>query len=67
MITLTLVEALAVVMLTVAASRASVLRWRGLQAVLWQIGKSLLLLVPVALVGWKVVPRLLARETEDRQ
>src|SRR5271163_2125053 len=32
----------------------------GYTDVLWKIGKALLLLVPVILAGWKIVPRLLA-------
>jgi CPA2 family monovalent cation:H+ antiporter-2 len=62
MITLTLVEDLAVVILTVVlpvlgSSSSSA----GYTQVLWKVGKSLLLLVPVVLIGWKIVPRLLAR------
>ncbi len=65
MITLTLVEDLAVVVLTVllpslgtsgnAAGAANYLD------IFWKIGKSLLLLVPIILAAWKIVPRLLAR------
>jgi monovalent cation:H+ antiporter-2, CPA2 family len=59
MITLTLVEDLAVVVLTVvlpslSAENASV------GVVAWKIGKALLLLVPIALGAWKLVPPLLA-------
>jgi monovalent cation:H+ antiporter-2, CPA2 family len=61
MITLTLVEDLAVVILTVLLPSLGSSGGGGYGQVLWQIGKSLLLLVPVVLVGWKVVPRLLAR------
>jgi monovalent cation:H+ antiporter-2, CPA2 family len=69
MITLTLVEDLAVVILTVllpmlgssggAANEAA--GGAGYGQVAWKIGKALLLLVPVVLAGWKLVPRLLAR------
>ena len=61
MITLTLVEDLAVVVLTVLLPSLGSSSDGGYGQVFWQIGKSLLLLVPVVLVGWKIVPRLLAR------
>jgi len=60
MVTLTLVEDVAVVMLTVllpglAAGNA------GYSQALWNTAKSLLLLAPVILAAWKIVPRVLAR------
>src|SRR5277367_4644806 len=61
MITLTLVEDLAVVILTVLLPSLSSSSGADYTQVIWQISKSLLLLVPVVLVGWKIVPRLLAR------
>jgi len=60
MITLTLVEDLAVVILTILLpGMASPEGGYGQMA--WKIGRALLLLVPVVLAGWKLVPRLLAR------
>src|SRR5262245_58081419 len=60
MITLTLVEDLAVVILTILLP--SLASPAGSYAqVAWKMGRALLLLVPVVLAGWKLVPRLLAR------
>ena len=59
MVALTLVEDLAVVVLTVLLP--SLGSSTGNTHVLWKISKALLLLVPVVLAGWKIVPRLLAR------
>ncbi|MGC1296228.1 MAG: cation:proton antiporter [Alloacidobacterium sp.] len=61
MVTLTLVEDLAVVILTVLLPTLGSSSSANYLQVLWKIGKALLLLVPVILVGWKIVPRLLAR------
>ena len=61
MVTLTLVEDLAVVILTVLLPSLSTSGGAHHAQVLWKIGKALLLLVPVVLIGWKVVPRLLTR------
>jgi monovalent cation:H+ antiporter-2, CPA2 family len=61
MVTLTLVEDLAVVILTVLLPGLGSSSGADYTQVLWKIGKALLLLVPVILVGWKIVPRLLAR------
>lgn len=61
MITLTLVEDLAVVVLTVLLPALSVGEGAQFGPIAWKIGKALLLLVPVALAAWKIVPRLLAR------
>ncbi len=61
MITLTLVEDLAVVILTVLLSGLGSSSGAGYTQVLWKIGKAVLLLVPVAFAGWKIMPRLLAR------
>jgi CPA2 family monovalent cation:H+ antiporter-2 len=61
MVTLTLIEDVVVVMLT------SILPALGAEGsghygdVLWKVGKALLLLVPVGLVGWKLIPKLLKR------
>jgi monovalent cation:H+ antiporter-2, CPA2 family len=59
MITLTLVEDLAVVVLTVVLPSLSSAE-TGFGQVAWRIGKALLLLVPIALAAWKLVPSLLA-------
>jgi CPA2 family monovalent cation:H+ antiporter-2 len=61
MITLTLVEDLAVVILIVLLPGLGSSSGADYTQVLWKIGKALLLLVPVVLAGWKIVPRLLAR------
>jgi CPA2 family monovalent cation:H+ antiporter-2 len=61
MITLTLVEDLAVVILTVLLPSLGSSGGADYLHILWKIGKALLLLIPVVLAGWKIVPRLLAR------
>jgi monovalent cation:H+ antiporter-2, CPA2 family len=66
MITLTLVEDLAVVVLTVLLPGLASSTGADYTQVLWKIGKALLLLVPVVLAGWKIVPRLLARVEKTR-
>jgi len=60
MITLTLVEDLAVVILTILLPGLNSAEGNYGQ-VAWKIGRALLLLVPIAFAGWKVIPRLLAR------
>jgi CPA2 family monovalent cation:H+ antiporter-2 len=61
MITLTLVEDLAVVILTVLLPSLSPSADANFGQVAWKIGKALLLLVPIALAAWKLVPPLLAQ------
>lgn len=61
MITLTLVEDLAVIILTILLPALAGVGSSGYGQVAWQIGKALLLLVPVVLVGWKLVPALMNR------
>jgi CPA2 family monovalent cation:H+ antiporter-2 len=61
MITLTLVEDLAVVILTVLLPSFGASGDSNYLHVLWKITKAILLLVPVVLAGWKIVPRLLIR------
>ena len=61
MITLTLVEDLAVVVLTVLLPSLSPSADANFGQVAWKIGKALLLLVPIALAAWKLVPPLLAQ------
>lgn len=61
MITLTLMEDLAVVVLMVLLPGLGSAGGGSHGEVLWKIGKALLLLVPVVLAGWKIIPRLLER------
>jgi CPA2 family monovalent cation:H+ antiporter-2 len=61
MVTLTLVEDLAVIILTVVLPGLSSSDDANYAQVIWRIGKALLLLIPVVIAGWKLVPRLLAR------
>ena len=61
MVTLTLVEDLAVVILTVILPSLGSSHGADYGHVLWRIGKALLLLVPVVVVGWKLIPPLLVR------
>jgi len=61
MVTLTLVEDLAVVILTVLLPGLGSASGANYAQVLWKIGNALLLLVPVVFAGWKIMPRLLAR------
>lgn len=61
MMTLTLVEDLAVIILTVLLPSFAPAQGANYGAVAWKIGKALLLLVPIVLAGWKLVPPLLAR------
>jgi monovalent cation:H+ antiporter-2, CPA2 family len=60
MITLTLVEDLAVVILTILLPSLNSNEGSYAQ-VAWKIGRALLLLVPIVIAGWKIVPRLLSR------
>ncbi len=60
MMTLTLVEDLAVIILTVLLPSFAPAQGANYGAVAWKIGKALLLLVPIVLAGWKLVPPLLA-------
>jgi monovalent cation:H+ antiporter-2, CPA2 family len=61
MITLTLVEDLAVMILTVVLPGLGSSSGADYAQVFWKIGKALLLLVPVVFASWKLIPRLLAR------
>ena len=60
MITLTLVEDLAVVILTILLPSLNSSE-TGFLSIAWRICRALLLLVPILMVGWKFVPRLLSR------
>jgi monovalent cation:H+ antiporter-2, CPA2 family len=61
MIALSLVEDLAVVILTLLLPSLSSMQIAVLTAVAWSIAKALLILVPVILLAWKLIPRMLAR------
>jgi K+:H+ antiporter len=60
MITLTLVEDLAVVILTILLPSLNSSE-AGFLSIVWRICRALLLLVPILIAGWKFVPRLLSR------
>ncbi len=61
MVALTLVEDLAVVILTVVLPSMAPNSTANYAEILWKIGKAILLLIPVILSGWKLIPRLLYR------
>src|SRR5579863_10045874 len=61
MVTLSLVEDLAVVILTVVLPSFSPTGGATIGEAAWKVGKAILLLVPIAVVAWKVFPPLLAR------
>lgn len=61
MVALTLVEDLAVVILTILLPGLSPSSNADGFQIVWKIGKAVLLLVPVVLAGWKIIPRLLYR------
>jgi monovalent cation:H+ antiporter-2, CPA2 family len=61
MVTLSLVEDLAVVILTVVLPSFSPNGGATIGEAAWKVGKAILLLVPIAVVAWKVFPPLLAR------
>jgi monovalent cation:H+ antiporter-2, CPA2 family len=61
MVALTLVEDLVVVILTVLLPGLAPSNHADFSQILWKIAKALLLLVPVVLAGWKIIPRLLYR------
>ena len=61
MVTLSLVEDLAVVVLTVVLPSFSPNGGATLGEAAWKVGKATLLLVPIAVAAWKLFPPLLAR------
>jgi monovalent cation:H+ antiporter-2, CPA2 family len=61
MIVLTLVEDLAVIILTVVLPGLSASGNADYTHVVWKIGKAVLLLAPVVFAGWRIVPRMLYR------
>ncbi len=61
MITLSLVEDLAVVVLTVVLPSFSPEGGATMGEAAWKVGKAMLLLVPIAVAAWKLFPPLLAK------
>jgi monovalent cation:H+ antiporter-2, CPA2 family len=61
MITLTLVEDLAVVILTILLPSIGPASRAGVFQIFWKLGQAVLLLIPVVFVAWKAIPRLLER------
>jgi len=61
MVALTLVEDLAVVILTILLPSLSPASNADVIQILWRIGKALFLLIPIVFAGWKIIPRVLAR------
>jgi CPA2 family monovalent cation:H+ antiporter-2 len=61
MVALTLIEDLAVVILTVLLPGLGSSQGASYGQIAWNFGKALLLLVPIVFIAWRVVPRLLAR------
>ncbi len=61
MITLTLMEDLAVVILTIVLPSMSPTSHASVLEIVWKLGQAILLLIPVVFVAWKVIPRLLER------
>lgn len=61
MITLSLVEDLAVVILTVVLPSFSPEGGATMGEAAWKVGKAILLLVPIAVAAWKLFPPLLAK------
>jgi CPA2 family monovalent cation:H+ antiporter-2 len=60
MITLTLVEDLAVVILTILLPSLNSAEG-GFAQIAWRITRALLLLIPIVIAGWKIVPPVLSR------
>ena len=60
MVTLTMVEDLAVVILTVLLPSLNSPDG-GYAQVVWKIGRALLLLIPILVASWKIIPRVLSR------
>jgi CPA2 family monovalent cation:H+ antiporter-2 len=61
MITLTLVEDLAVVILTILLPSMSPASHASVLEIVWKLGQAILVLIPVVFVAWKIIPRLLER------
>lgn len=59
MVTLTLMEDLVVILLTVLLPGLSAGEAGGYGQAAWRIGKALLLLIPIVIVAWKLMPWLL--------
>jgi monovalent cation:H+ antiporter-2, CPA2 family len=65
MVTLTLIEDITVIVLTVILPSLGS-HDTSYGQVLWRVGKAFLLLIPLIAVGWKIVPSLLARVEKTR-
>ena len=61
MVTMSLVEDLAVVILTVVLPSFSPDGGASMREAAWKVGKAILLLMPIAALAWKLLPSLLAR------
>ena len=61
MVTMSLVEDLAVVILTVVLPSFSPSGGTSMREAAWKVGKAILLLMPIAALAWKLLPALLAR------
>jgi len=61
MITLTLMEDLAVVVLTIVLPGMSPANHASVLQIVWKLGQAILLLIPVVFVAWKIIPHLLER------
>ena len=61
MVTMSLVEDLAVVILTVVLPSFSPGGGTSMREASWKVGKAILLLMPIAALAWKLLPPLLAR------
>jgi CPA2 family monovalent cation:H+ antiporter-2 len=66
MVTLTLVEDLAVVLLTVLLPSLGSAGDANVMQAFWKTGKAVVLLIPVIFAAWKIVPRLLTRVEKTR-
>jgi CPA2 family monovalent cation:H+ antiporter-2 len=60
MVGITLVEDLAVVILTIVLAGLGNAEGANYAHIFWQTGKAILLLVPIVWIAWKVMPRLLS-------
>ena len=69
MVSITLVEDLAVVVLTICLSGLGRPAGANYGLIAWQTGKAVFILAPIFYVAWKVMPRLLAhvRATENEE
>jgi CPA2 family monovalent cation:H+ antiporter-2 len=66
MITLTLVEDIAVIVLTILLPSLGPSSHANVLEIIWKFGQAILLLIPVVFAGWKLIPRLLDRVAKTR-